>query len=328
METLLKRDLWIKFWIVDWVAMTRNMSLKAKGAMIDLWCQAHKYGVPYGYLSSAVAVPFPDAVLARVCNCSLNEFRTVVKELLEANIFARTPEGVCYIPTLVDAEIRRQYQATKGSEGGKKTQQRIAEAKALAEGHPLGSPQGLPQGETKGLPQGHPLSPVASSFQLPASSFLASPSNSDLDFVCASRILAFLNEKAGADFRENPGSLREIAVRVHEVGGDEEAVKKMVARQCACWRNEPRMHRYLRPSTLFDEGHFHEYFGQRDLPVEVAGTENKKVNAGAVNGRIMEVKKRLADLDNVVGPDAAVERVKLTTEMRSLQELQRKATLV
>ncbi len=227
--------------------------------------------------------------------------------------------------------LRRTQKQTAGVAGGHALQAKLAAltvAKADALPDPLADAQTPVLADAKANALSDAKSPVASSFLLLASGFSSSPQNSDLSFEGARELLTFLNEKASADFRESPAVLQEIALRLHEVGGDLEGVRTMVTRQCALWKSDPKMSRFLRPTTLFDSVKFHEYFGQRNIPVQASDAQpdgSVRVNAAAVNGRLMIITRRLAEIEDSPLPDQMSERRALKREQAVLTEQQRKA---
>lgn len=82
----------------------------------------------------------------------------------------------------------------------------------------------------------------------------------------AREILVFLNESSGRSFTERPVYTGEIQKRLDEVGGDVEGVKTMIARQCAMWKNDPKMCESLCPTTLFRPSNFPRYYDNRNQP--------------------------------------------------------------
>ena len=117
--------------------------------------------------------------------------------------------------------------------------------------------------------------------------------------------------------------LREIALRVREVAGDVNGVALMIERQCALWKSDPHMERYLRPATLFGDK-FHEYFGQRGLAVLVSGEKTPPI--GAVNGRLWQVDKLLKEIGDEPQPDRLFQYLELKQEREELMEKQKKAS--
>ena len=92
-----------------------------------------------------------------------------------------------------------------------------------------------------------------------------------LPYAQAQEALEFLNSESGATFLPTHATLYEAALRLHEVNRDLDGVKKMIARQVALWSRSPKMRHFLRPATLFDSRKFHDYYGQREMPVESRG---------------------------------------------------------
>lgn len=84
-------------------------------------------------------------------------------------------------------------------------------------------------------------------------------------------VLHLLNEKSGSHFREVDSNLSIIAARLESVGGDVDGVKAMVNRQCQLWRGDPKMDRYLQPTTLFGPVNFEKYWGARSRTVNGSG---------------------------------------------------------
>lgn len=84
-------------------------------------------------------------------------------------------------------------------------------------------------------------------------------------------VLLLLNEQSGRQFRETEANLLLIASRLEEKDVDVEGVFMMVRRQCAKWKNDPKMSEYLRPETLFGKTKFEAYYANRNQPIEGAG---------------------------------------------------------
>lgn len=98
-------------------------------------------------------------------------------------------------------------------------------------------------------------------------------------------VLAYLNTKAGRNFRETPDNLKAIRLRLEEVAGDAEGVKAMLDRQIALWKGDAVMDEYLRVTTLFNKRKFHGYYDARTQLI-ISG-DNRKPNtrnAGIVRG--------------------------------------------
>ena len=89
----------------------------------------------------------------------------------------------------------------------------------------------------------------------------------------AEDVLAHLNAETGRSFEAVGENLKLITARIESVNGDIEGVKAMVSRQCALWKNDPKMSEYLRPSTLFGKEKFRGYYDMRNEPVRLRGFE-------------------------------------------------------
>jgi uncharacterized phage protein (TIGR02220 family) len=331
---------WLQFYLFDWLAQTRGCSLAAKGLAIDMICLMHQHGQPYGHLTTATGSAVSEERLLKLAKCGLKELRTCIDELIDEEVLRKTAEGVLWSPWLVRMHHYRNKKRLAGQASA-----------AKRAGNPVGTPArtgvGTPARTGVGTPArtgvGTPVPPDArtpvqtgdrTQWNLDSGDLESGPSdfspvpNSILDFKAAQALLAYLNEKASADFRENPGDLQEIAGRLHESGGDVAAVKIMIDRQCAQWKADPKMANYLRPSTLFEPVKFHQYFGQRNLPVATSIGQPDgvvRVNVAAINGRLMQIKQRLPEIENSPNQQDIQERRALLRERDVLLEQQKKA---
>lgn len=92
----------------------------------------------------------------------------------------------------------------------------------------------------------------------------------------AEAALQFLNAVTGSTFVPTHAVLNEAMERLREVGNDFEGVKRMLARQARLWSGNAKMKNFLRPTTLFADSKFHDYYGQRDLPVPAGSSEERR----------------------------------------------------
>jgi uncharacterized phage protein (TIGR02220 family) len=92
-----------------------------------------------------------------------------------------------------------------------------------------------------------------------------------LRFSLARPVLAHLNEKAGKKFRDTDDNLTLVAARLKEVDDDIGGMMKMIDRQVALWRDDPKMRNFLRPETLFGKKKFGAYYDDREEQVIVNG---------------------------------------------------------
>lgn len=77
----------------------------------------------------------------------------------------------------------------------------------------------------------------------------------------AMRILEFLNLKATRNYRPTQVNLGYIAARLKE-GYTEDDCRAVVALRVRDWGSDPKMAKYLRPSTLFNREKFNQYAGE------------------------------------------------------------------
>lgn len=81
--------------------------------------------------------------------------------------------------------------------------------------------------------------------------------------AAADRVLTFLNEKAGRNFRPVPVNIDFIVARMKE-GYTEDELRQVVAMKCREWKGDEVMEKYLRPETLFNRSKFSQYVGFLD----------------------------------------------------------------
>lgn len=77
----------------------------------------------------------------------------------------------------------------------------------------------------------------------------------------ARRILAFLNEKTGRNYRPVKANLDMLTARLAE-GATETELRQVVAKKCREWAGDEKMNIYLRPKTLFSRTNFANYQGE------------------------------------------------------------------
>lgn len=88
-------------------------------------------------------------------------------------------------------------------------------------------------------------------------------------------ILSFLNDKTGRHFRESKETERLINARLDE-GYTVDDFKTVIEKKVKAWKNDPKMHEFLRPSTLFAPSHFDEYLNAPEGKVVQFSGENAK----------------------------------------------------
>lgn len=74
-------------------------------------------------------------------------------------------------------------------------------------------------------------------------------------------LLAFLNEKAGRNFRPTGANLKPIQARLRE-GYSVDDCRMVIAQRVRKWSADDKMREFLRPATLFNATKFNQYAGE------------------------------------------------------------------
>ena len=77
----------------------------------------------------------------------------------------------------------------------------------------------------------------------------------------ARRVLEFLNEKTGRQYRPVDANLKMIEARLKE-GATETECRQVIAKKRREWEGDEKMSAYLRPATLFNATKFAQYQGE------------------------------------------------------------------
>lgn len=77
----------------------------------------------------------------------------------------------------------------------------------------------------------------------------------------AKEVLAYLNQKAGRNYRPSPANLDLITARLRE-GTSPTQLKTIIDVKTTQWLDDPKMADYLRPATLFNRTKCEQYLGQ------------------------------------------------------------------
>lgn len=137
------------------------------------------------------------------------------------------------------------------------------------------------------------------------------------DYELAQGRITLLNQLTGAKFNPPLHELDGIVGRLLEVNRDVAGMDRMLRRQVALWKDDPRMRNNLKPSTLFGDK-FHDYFGQREQTAAPPGQFKK--NGAAQNDRaevlqtLTATRRQLAQL-----PPDSEERPALESEIETLE---------
>ena len=133
------------------------------------------------------------------------------------------------------------------------------------------------------------------------------------DYTLATGRIALLNALTGAKFNLPFQELDTIIGRLLETNRDAAGIDKMLRRQVALWRTDPRMRHNLKPTTLFGSN-FHDYYGQRDQPIAVeAPNKNGGFDHADALQSLASARRRLEQ-----APAAAV-RAELQYEIATLE---------
>lgn len=95
-----------------------------------------------------------------------------------------------------------------------------------------------------------------------------SPSPKEKLSEVSKRVLGFLNEKTGRNYRPVDANLKMIAARLRE-GATEAEMRQVVAKKSREWSRDEKMEPYLRPATLFNATKFAQYQGELVVQPEV-----------------------------------------------------------
>lgn len=96
----------------------------------------------------------------------------------------------------------------------------------------------------------------------PASTPIGKPKPKD---DTPARVIEYLNTQTGKKFQPVDANLKLIRARIAE-GATWETLTGVVDLKCAHWLNDPKMHEYLRPSTLFNAEKYNQYVGLIGAP--------------------------------------------------------------
>jgi len=109
------------------------------------------------------------------------------------------------------------------------------------------------------------------------------------DAETAARLVSLLNALTGSKFNPPLHELDQITGRLLEAGRDVAGIERMLRRQVALWKNDPKARHWLKPGTLFG-ANFHDYYGQREQAVPGPnGSHGERVTkTGRPRGEILQ----------------------------------------
>ena len=105
--------------------------------------------------------------------------------------------------------------------------------------------------------------------------------NKDIWLLKVEEIIAYLNQKAGKNFKATTEGTRRCIVGRLKDGYEPEDFKRVIDVKCNQWLNDPKMKSYLRPETLFSAQHFESYLNEapapKPIPIEVPEEEEPEM---------------------------------------------------
>lgn len=106
----------LKAYAQSWFGDTalRTCSIAARGLWWEMCLLMHDQGDPYGHLA-AKGESMPDADVAAICAVPLRDYRKLLKELEQRDVFSRRANGTIYSRKLVRDGKRRDKAAADGS---------------------------------------------------------------------------------------------------------------------------------------------------------------------------------------------------------------------
>lgn len=110
--------------------------------------------------------------------------------------------------------------------------------------------------------------------------------STDVDVWAASRsVLSYLNQLTGSNWRVDAADhVRMISELIHK-GYNEDQMRDVIDKKADEWLGDPKMERYLRPSTLFKPDNFVKYLDAPDSARKKAKVEQERKESEAVAKR-------------------------------------------
>lgn len=101
----------------------------------------------------------------------------------------------------------------------------------------------------------------------------------DADDSIHSEIIAFLNEQTGCNFKVSTKKTRDLITGRLKEGYTVDDFKRVIVCKVKEWKADPRMSRYLKPSTLFAASNFEAYSNYAP-PLNDTGEQAKQDSEG------------------------------------------------
>lgn len=249
-----------QFYPGDWQrdAALRSCSVGARGLWIEMLCVMHQAD-PYGHLVVNQQGIKPET-LARMVGASKRDTLTWLAELEVTGVFSREGD-VIVSRRMVRDEALRKVRAEGGKLGGNPALK--DKSKVIGKVNLLPNLQPTPSSSVLQSSSSTPLTPLSGKpddeppKKLNGASF----------YPDAEDVLTYLNRSTGKgfEFRNRNGELtasgEKIVQRLRQ-GYTRQELREVVHAKCEQWKDDDKMHEYLRPATLFSKENFEQYLGE------------------------------------------------------------------
>lgn len=248
---------YMKFFPADYLADCDVLSVGARGAWHTFLCKA--------WLARCASVSLKPAQWSRVFGASnVEQAERLIAEIDECEVgdVIREDDGRV---TLISRRIERDLEQMGATQKKRSAAARIAaETRWNAERMPNAC-----ETHSKGNANAMRNDAILEARSQKLEAREDTMSSCELDE--AKKILKYLNEKAGRQYRCVPAHLDAIRSRLKESGVTTEGIKAMIDAKCGEWLDNPEMAQYLRPQTLFNRSKFASYYDSRNQSSATTG---------------------------------------------------------
>lgn len=276
----------LQFYVGDWrkAIDVQSHSYHDRGVWFELLCFMHESEQRGKLITNGKAIP--DEAICRMLGLDKQVGLKTIQALLDSGVADRDPEtGALMSRRMVRDEQLRKIRAEAGKKGGNPLLLKQNPTTPVNQIPDIDNDTGNSASEEKGTGEKPPDPPPKP--------------DRKIEIATKARVaVQWLNAQAGRRYLELGSSLKPIMARLEECEGDIEGVKKMISRQVALWKDDPRTAEWLCPATLFRVAKFHEYYANRDLPVvrsEVNSQQQIKLTPLPWK-RIEEIKEKIQNL--------------------------------
>lgn len=109
------------------------------------------------------------------------------------------------------------------------------------------------------------------------------PAKSEAQDDTPARVIEYLNDRAKRKFPAKGKNITLIKARISE-GATFEQLTGVIDLKCHAWLNDPKMHEFIRPKTLFGQENFSQYVGQLGMPRPKTKAEELNEAFGMLSG--------------------------------------------